>query len=221
MSVRALLQNTINYSFGDEALLRTALTHASRSDNTTYERLEFLGDRVLGLVVAEILYAKFPKEAEGDLARRLASLVQGATLADIAREITLGQYIRLSASERESGGGENDHILADVMEAILGALYLDGGYAPCKKLIEALWGNRFERMTRPPQHPKTQLQEWAQGQSLPLPAYDLVRQTGPDHAPVFEIEVSVQGHTSAKAQGKSRQEAEKAAAKAFIKAQKL
>jgi len=211
------LQRKLNYQFADPSLLTMALTHASHESDITYERLEFLGDRVLGLAVAEILYKTFDQEAEGDMAKRLASLVQGTTLAQIAQEIHLGDHIILSESERNTGGAENDHILADVMEAILGALYLDAGFADCKALIERLWGDRFQTMTKPPQHPKTGLQEWAQSKSLPLPTYEITAQTGPDHAPEFEVAVTVADFGTCTASGKSRQEAEKRAAAAFLK----
>lgn len=215
------IQAAFGLSFHDEALLKTALTHASTAEGFTYERLEFLGDRVLGMAVAETLYIKFPDEPEGDLARRLAALVQGTTLSEIARDNDLGTYISLSESERNAGGGENDHILADVMEAILGALYLDQGFKSCQDFITRLWADRFYNMNRPPQHPKTMVQEWAQSKNLPLPDYTITNQSGPDHAPEFEIQITVEGHPPVSAQGKSRQDAEKAAAKAFIKQQGL
>jgi ribonuclease-3 len=206
----------IGHTFRDPALPAMALTHASASVNATYERLEFLGDRVLGLVVAQILYEKFPDEAEGALARRLAALVQGRTLADVAREIGLGDFISLSESERNAGGGDNEHILADVMEALLGALYLDAGLGACHAMIEKLWGERFYRMEEPPTHPKTALQEWAQAKGLALPQYKISNQSGPDHAPVFEISLFVGGYEAIKAEGRSRQEAEKRAARLFM-----
>lgn len=215
------LQDILGKKFTDPALLRMALTHASTAEGLTYERLEFLGDRVLGMAVAEILYDRFPKEPEGDLARRLAALVQGTTLAEIARDIQLGDYINLSDAESRAGGGDNDHILADVLEAILGALYLDQGFKACQEVITTLWGDRIYDMLRPPQHPKTTVQEWAQSQGLPLPQYDIIDQSGPDHAPEFKVEISVNGYPSVTAIGKSRQEAEKAAALAFMKQQGL
>ena len=210
------INDIVGHEFADQSLLIMALTHASSAAGVTYERLEFLGDRVLGLAVAEILYKKFPSEPEGDLARRLASLVQGTTLAEVARENDLGAHIHLSESERNAGGAQNDHILADVMEGLLGALYLDAGFAPCQAMIARLWGERFYKMTEPPRHPKTWIQEWVQGQSLALPRYDITGQSGPDHAPVFEVSLMVDGYDPVVAEGKSRQEAEKQAAKAFM-----
>lgn len=212
----AVLQKAIGYSFRDEKLLRTALTHSSTGAAENYERLEFLGDRVLGLVIADMLFHKFPQEPEGDLARRLASLVQGAMLAELSAHIALSDYIAFSDSERSAGGAENENILADVYEALIGALYLDGGIEPCRALIAAQWKDVLHTMKRPPQHPKTALQEWAQAQGLPLPVYEVAGQSGPDHAPVFDVRLSVKGHGSVSAQGRSRQEAEKEAARLFL-----
>lgn len=209
------LESILNHTFDTPALLKMALTHSSVGGPTNYERLEFLGDRVLGLVVAKLLYARFPNEQEGDLAKRLAALVQGTFLAQIAREIELGQHIDFSEAEASSGGQDNENILADVFEAVIGALYLDGGFEKCEAVITKLWDGKLEMMIKPPQHPKTQLQEWAQGQGLTLPTYEIVAQTGPDHAPEFEVKVSVEKHGSLTAVGRSRQLAEKEVAKAF------
>ncbi len=209
------LQDIIQHRFADEGLLRVALTHSSTGDEN-YERLEFLGDRVLGLVIASLLYEKFPEEKEGDLAKRLAALVQGRTLAKLSLTISLGNYIYFSEGEAAAGGAENDHILADVFEAVIGAVYLDGGFAPCKRLIETVWADVLFTMEDPPQHPKTALQEWLQAQGLPLPVYDIVKQSGPNHAPIFELRLSVQGHNPVTASGRSRAVAEKEAAKAFM-----
>ncbi len=206
----------IGYSFKNLTLLENALTHASTGGAQTYERLEFLGDRVLGLVVADHLYRKFPKEPEGDLARRLSALVQGETLAKIARALGMGAYIALSEAERNAGGDNNDHILADVMESVIGAMYLDGGFEPCETFILKGWGDRFYKMSEPPRHPKTQVQEWAQARGLTLPKYEISGQSGPDHAPVFEVSLSVGSFDKAYGSGRSRQEAEKEAAASFM-----
>ncbi len=210
------LEKKLGHSFKDEDLLLGALTHSSAGDEKNYERLEFLGDRVLGLVIAELLFERFPLEQEGDLAKRLAALVQGELLAKIAAEIDLGPYMILSEAEAQAGGARNENILADVFEALLGALYLDGGFEKCARLIAKSWATHLLDMKSPPQHPKTELQEWAQGQGLPLPLYKIARQRGPDHAPVFEIELLVKGHPSVTAEGYSRQEAEKEAAGIFM-----
>ncbi len=210
------LQQKIGYQFTDQDLLETALTHSSTGKEKNYERLEFLGDRVLGLVIASLLFAKFPDEKEGDMAKRLASLVQGQTLAELSGRIDLGDFILFSDSEAAAGGAENEHILADVFEAVIGAIYLDGGFEPCRVLIETNWQDILFTMKKPPQHPKTAIQEWAQGQGLPLPLYEVTAQTGPDHAPIFEIKLTVKGHGPIHASGRSRAEAEKEAAHLFM-----
>ena len=211
------LQKKIGYTFKDENLLRVALTHSSTGSTFNYERLEFLGDRVLGLIIASLLFEKFPDEKEGDLAKRLSALVQGRTLAKLAVRISLGEFIFFSEAEAAAGGAENDHILADVFEAVIGAMYLDGGLSPCDALIKAQWEDTLFTMKKPPQHPKTAVQEWAQGQGLPLPEYAVVNQSGPDHAPIFEVKMSVRGYPPIIASGRSRAEAEKQAARDFIK----
>lgn len=209
------LEKAIGHNFEDQNLLKDALTHSSKGGDKNYERLEFLGDRVLGLIIAEILLEKFGKEKEGDLAKRLAVLVQGEVLAEIAAGIGLGSYISLSGTE------ENENILADSFEALLGALYLDAGLRPCRKLIEKLWDERFSTLNAPPQHPKTRLQEWAQSQGLPLPQYTISAQTGPDHAPQFTVQLSVKGYNDVSADGRTRQIAEKEAARRFIESNKV
>lgn len=210
------LEQTIGHSFADQNLLAEALTHSSTGKAKNYERLEFLGDRVLGLVIAQNLYKRFPAETEGDLARRLAALVQGSLLAEVAEEINIGDYIRFSEAEKAAGGKDNDNILSDVFEALLGALYLDGGFEKCQILIEKHWAGRFDKMTQPPTHPKTNVQEWAQKKGLPLPQYEIAEQSGPDHAPVFVVKLTVKGYKSVSAQGRSRQAAEKDAAQKFM-----
>ncbi|MCB1840977.1 MAG: ribonuclease III [Alphaproteobacteria bacterium] len=210
------LQPLIGYTFQDQKLLQSALTHSSAKKKNNYERLEFLGDRVLGLIIAELLYQRFPEEPEGDLARRQASLVQGETVARISTGIALADFMILSDAERGSGGMENDNILSDVYEALLGAMYLDGGLEPCRKLISEQWADVLDLMIRPPMHPKTEVQEWAQGRGLPLPLYEIIEQSGPDHAPSFKIGLSVQGFKPVQAKGRSRQDAEKEAARKFI-----
>lgn len=210
------LQEAIGYHFTDQDLLRTALTHSSTAESYSYERLEFLGDRVLGLVVSNLLFQKFPKEPEGDLAKRLSSLVQGSMIAEISAKISLGDYIYFSDAEHAAGGPTNDNILADVFEALIGALFIEQGLSACDELISSLWADVLTTMITPPQHPKTALQEWAQDAGLPLPQYEISGQHGPDHAPIFDIALSIKGHPDIVAQGKSRQEAEKEAARQFM-----
>ncbi len=210
------LQDKLEYRFKNPELLRVAVTHSSTGEKDNYERLEFLGDRVLGLVIASLLYRQFPDEKEGDLARRLASLVQGKTIADLSVRISLGDYIIFSDAEAASGGAENDHILADVFESVIGALYIDSGFEECRRLIETHWQDILHTMRRPPQHPKTAIQEWAQARGLPLPNYEITDQIGPDHAPQFEVKLCIKGHPPVTATGKSRAEAEKEAAAEFM-----
>lgn len=206
------LQDQLGYHFKDVKRLEKALTHSSAGGTYNYERLEFLGDRVVGLALAHTLFKMFPEENEGDMAKRHAALVQGKTLAKIAREIGLGAIMQLSEAERAAGGANNDNILADGLEALIGALYLDAGLVESQAAIEKLWGDRVKVMKRPPQDPKTALQEWAQARSLALPYYELVGRTGPDHAPIFEIRVKVGDFPPWAAKGTSRRAAEKLAA---------
>jgi ribonuclease-3 len=211
-----LMEATLGHLFADPDLLRAALTHASAGGLRNYERLEFLGDRVLGLAVADLLYETFPDEPEGPLAKRLAALVQRSVLAEVAGALDVGERVLLSAAERAAGGATNENILADTMEAILGALYRDAGYAPCAALVRRLWGARVQAALPPPEDPKTALQEWSQARGLGLPVYTLVGREGPDHAPVFTLQVEVCGHSPVVASGPSRSRAEKAAAQSLL-----
>jgi ribonuclease-3 len=208
----AALENKINHSFSDKTFIERALTHSSAGMKYNYERLEFLGDRVLGLTMAHLLFKTFPKEREGDMAKRHAALVQGKTLAIVANKINLGELMVFSEAERAAGGAQNANILADGLEGMLGALYLDAGLDKCAQIIEELWGDLITTMNKPPQDPKTALQEWAQARALTLPQYELVGKEGPDHAPVFEVRVSVEGYPAWKTTGSSRRKAEKDAA---------
>lgn len=210
------LQSLIGYDFKDLHWLERAMTHSSRAEGYNYERLEFLGDRVLGLVMAHALFTTFPKEREGGLAKRHAALVQGRTLAVIAAMNHLGDYIILSDAERKAGGTENENILADILEALIGAIFIDGGYDPARDLILRFWGNNIETLTEAPLDPKTELQEWVQAKSHPLPVYEVVDKAGPDHAPVFTIELTIQGHDPIRAEGTSRRQAEKTAARQML-----
>ncbi len=210
------LEDVIGHRFADATLLETALTHASRGNAANYERLEFLGDRVLSLVIAELIYKAYPAETEGDLARRHAVLVQAETLAGIARALDLGSCMRFSDAERAAGGAANENILADGFEALIGALYLDAGLEPCARLIAGLWQEPLRTMTAPPRDSKTALQEWAQGRGLKLPVYSVAVREGPDHAPLFHVDVAVEGFAPARAQGSSRRAAEKEAARLLL-----
>src|SRR4051812_48338324 len=181
-----------------------------------YERLEFLGDRVLGLVVADLLWRRFEAEAEGPLTRRHAQLVRRETLAAVAIEIGLDRAVQLSPSEAAAGAARSPAILADVLEAVIAAIYLDAGFAASFAFVERWWGPRLADMERPPRDPKTLLQEWAQGRGLPLPEYRLLGTTGPDHAWQFTIAVPVAGHNEASATASSKRAAETAAAASLL-----
>jgi len=213
----AELERHIGHQFRDRDLLERALTHASVGDGARavrhYERLEFLGDRVLNLMAAERLMALDTEAREGELSRLLASLVNYHACARVARQIGLPLALRLSASATKIGARESDSVLGDACEALIAALYIDGGLETARAFFSRFWAPEFDSLGEPrARDPKTQLQEWAQGQGLPLPAYKVVSRDGPDHAPCFTVEVSVQGYDSESAEGRSKQEAEKAAA---------
>jgi ribonuclease-3 len=212
------LEHILGHEFKRPQLLREALTHASAAarDAPGYERLEFLGDRVLALVVADLLLARFPHEREGALARRHAQLVRRETLVDIARAIGLGRFLILTRGEDDAGAREHDGVLADMLEAVIGALYLDGGIAAARTFLEAQWRPRLDADPTPPQDGKTALQEWAQGRGKPLPDYREVARSGPPHAPVFAVEVSVDGETPEVGEGRSKRMAEQAAAERLL-----
>jgi ribonuclease-3 len=180
------------------------------------QRLEFLGDRVLGLVISEMLFTAFPGEDEGALARRLAALVRQDSLDQVAREIELGQYLLLSRGEEEGGGRNNPAILADACEALIGALYLDSGLETARRFIERHWRPKMNAEAKPPQDAKTTLQEWAQAAGLALPLYTVVKSEGPPHDPVFEVSVSVAGQKPVTARGRSKRAAEQAAARGLL-----
>ena len=214
-SVTEILQ----YNFRDREVLNKALTHGSAAadPSANYERLEFLGDRILSLVVAEMLFEQFPDENEGNLARRSADLVRRETLAGVAREIGLSDHIIMSMGEAGSGGRANPSLLADVCESVIAALYLDGGLTAAETFIRHHWQARIERSDKPPLDCKTALQEWAQGRGMPLPAYRIANREGPDHAPKFTIAVSVADGPEAAGTGSTRRAAEQSAAGALLK----
>ena len=218
------LTGLLGHSFKNFATLEEALTHRSAAErqrvDTAFrfgnERLEFLGDRVLSLVVADMLLAQFPAESEGELARRHAALVRAGALAAVAREIELGKDLILGESEDATGGRDKSAILADACEAVIGALYLDGGLAAARGFIEQRWQPLIAGSPKPPRDPKTELQEWAQGRGLPLPAYREVGREGPAHAPKFVIEVEVKGHAAVRGAGGNKREAERIAAQTLL-----
>lgn len=212
------IEKLLGHRFADRRLLEQALTHASAAGpgRPSNERLEFLGDRVLGLAVARLLFEQFPGDREGDLGKRLAHLVDRRTLAGVARELDLAPALRLSHGEAGSGGRANPTILADAVEALIGALFLDAGYEAAERAVHRLWSTRVRAHERPPRDPKTTLQEWAQGRGLPLPEYHVLETSGPPHAPLFRVEVSIPGVPAATGEGSSKREAEQRAAEAML-----
>ncbi len=211
------VQKILQYSFKDLSLLELALTHASMGKDKNNERLEFLGDRVLGLAIAELLNGNFPEAPEGELARRFNRLVKKDTCAIVAKELELGPHIIMGEGERESGGSEKPTILADACEAILGAIFLDSGYAPTKALIFRMWSPKLLSSDVIPTDPKSALQEWAQSRRLALPKYGEVNREGPDHAPQFTTEVRIDGLAPAKGTGTSKRASEQEAARTMLR----
>jgi len=215
------LEDRIGYRFAEPAWLDRALTHSSaltagRDRAGSYQRLEFLGDHVLGLAISDMLFRAFPAATEGELSRRLAALVRKETCADVARAIDLGPAMRLGNSEIQAGGHRRAAILADVCEALIGAVFCDGGYAAAAALIERYWQDRMLKPSRPLRDPKTVLQEWAQARGMPAPSYREVERSGPDHSPEFRVAVELSEHTPAEGTGRSKRAAEQAAAAAML-----
>jgi ribonuclease-3 len=213
------LEEKLGHVFGNTELLERALTHASASARSSNERLEFLGDRVLGLVIADMLFAAYPEDSEGVLALKYNALVRGETCAAAAEAAGLAQYVTLAASEAASGGRQNTAILGGACEAVIAALHLDAGYETARRFIERYWQPLFAQLGEDMRDPKTTLQEWAQSRSRAsrgAPVYKLVKREGPDHAPHFVVEVSVAGEGAELGEGGSKREAQQAAAKAML-----
>lgn len=199
----------------DLGLYHQALTHGS-SGAGDYQRLEFLGDRVLGLVLASELFARFPKAAEGELSSRLHALASGETCARIAQRLGLSAHVRFGAQAISDGGRQSDNVAADVLEALIGALWLDRGEAAARAFIVRLWGEMIAGQVEAPKHPKAALQEWALARKRRPPEYRLVRREGPDHAPRFRVAAAIGQLAEAEGEGASKQAAEKAAATALL-----
>lgn len=213
------LEERLGYAFTDKSLLERALTHVSAPKSggqANYQRLEFLGDRVLGLAVAALLYRTFPDAPEGELSRRLSELVRRETCAEVAVALDLGAHLRLGAGEAHSGGRRNEAILSDVIEAVIGAVFLDSGFEAASALVERAFADMLHAPRRPLRDPKSALQEWAQGQGLPTPTYLIVERTGPDHAPRFTVGVKVEGVEDGIGFGPSRRAAEQDAARSLL-----
>ncbi len=214
------LEALLGYTFADKSLLSEALTHSSarcEHGGRDNERLEFLGDRVLGLSIAALLFARFPGAREVELARHYNSLVCKSSCAEIAQRLQLGPHIVMAASEARSGGRKKDVILADACEALLGAISVDGGFSAAEAAVRRLWGPLIATAEPPAPDAKTALQEYAQSQKRGLPEYREVARSGADHAPSFTVEVSVKGLSPARGEGSSLKKAQQAAAEALLK----
>lgn len=211
----AFVAKALGYHPKDSALFERALTHGSAGGNT-YERLEFLGDRVLGLVIAAWLYERFPDEPEGQMSRRYNALVARETCADVGRELGVPAEIRLGRQAREDRAIHSDNVVGDVVEALIGALYLEAGLAAAQGLIRSAWAPYLDEQKTAPMHPKSGLQELAAAKNWGMPVYSLVGRSGAHHAPTFRIKVSVRGGGEAEAEGSSKQDAETAAAEALL-----
>ncbi len=213
---RTALEDRIGYEFADKTLIDRALTHISALSGgkraESYQRLEFLGDHVLGLVVSDMLYREFHRADEGELSRRLAELVRKETCADVAREMDVGPALRLGSSESNAGGRLRETILADACEALIGAVFLDGGYSAAEAFVARFWQARMLKPARPLRDSKTMLQEWAQARGLPTPAYRELARTGPHHDPEFRVAVTLPDRPEAEGLGSSKRAAEQAAA---------
>ena len=212
----AFLATLLGEAPREPALWLEALTHGSTGEPRNYERLEFLGDRVLGLVIAEWLHERGTGN-EGKLSQRLNALVSRDTNASVARALGLSPHLRLGKQARDDGGANSDNILSDVMEALLAASFLTRGFEPTRALVRRLWGDAVEGRVGTSKHPKSALQEWAAGNRRKLPEYRVVERSGPDHAAHFTVAVAIRGVGEAEASGSSKQEAETAAAAEFLR----
>jgi ribonuclease-3 len=215
------LERRIGHVFADRELFERALTHSSVGGGArrigSNERLEFLGDRVLNLCVAEHIMRLCPDYDEGELSKAMSVLVDYRSCAEVARDVGLPDALRFDASATKVGARKNERVLGDACEALIAALYLDGGLETARGFVLTFWAPQFERdLRRPDKDPKTQLQEWAMARSLPLPAYEIVRQDGPSHAPRFTVEVHVQDLAPGRGEAGSKREAEKLAAQALL-----
>lgn len=215
----AELEARLGHVFADKDLARRALTHSTapiRSPLDTYERLEFLGDHVLGLVISEMVYETFPSAAEGELSVRYSRLVRRETCAEIAEAWEVGRHIEMGAGEARSGGRKRPTILGDVGEALIGAVFLDAGYEAARALVRRHWSERMAADSLPVRDAKTTLQEWAAARDLATPVYTEVERSGPAHLPRFVMEVALPGYAPERGEASSKRAAEQAAARAFL-----
>ena len=219
-TVLTQLFERLGYAFKNRSLIELALTHASArpslKPNEDNERLEFLGDRILGLAIAELLTASFPDASEGELARRFNQLVRAETCAEVAQDWELGKLILMSGGEADSGGRGKKTILANACEAVLGAIFIDGGYAAARDIVHRFWAAELSGYGLGTPDAKSVLQEWAQGRRLPLPRYIEIAREGPDHAPHFTAEVQIDGVAPERGHGANKRAAEQAAALAML-----
>jgi len=216
------LEDILQYSFADKDTLQRALTHTSavspgRRVKDSYQRLEFLGDRVLGLVAADLLFNRLPDAKEGELARALNSIVRKEACTAVAIELGLGSFVQMDKSEVRTGGREKPSVLADVCEAIIGAIYVDGGHQKSFDFVRRTFSAQIAAADRPQIDAKTKLQEWAQGRGSSTPQYLEIERTGPAHNPVFSIEVKIEGFETISALGPSKKAAEQSVAELFLR----
>ena len=215
MTEIAALYPALGYEFKKKKLLKQALTLGFENHFAGYERLEFLGDRVLGVIVADLLFRAFPKEPEGDLARRFTALTRAEALAAVAEELHFNKYLISAVPSNKPD--LTKAVLSDICEAVIAALFLDGGLEAAGQFVVRYWTPLMEKLSAPPVDSKTKLQEWAQARKLPLPVYTQVSREGPDHDPVFVMQVVIEGYAPVSASGKSKREASQAAAAEFLK----
>ena len=213
--IAAFVTGATGHTPTDTALFERAFTHSSLT-RESYQRLEFLGDRVLGVVIADALYHRYPSEPEGQMSRRYNALVARETCAEVGRAIGVPALIRVGRQARDDSANHSDNVVGDVVEALIGALMVDGGIAPARAFVLAAWAPYLDGQDRAPQHPKSALQELAAARGLRVPEYELVARTGAHHAPRFTVKVSVPRLGEASAEGSSKQEAETAAAAALL-----
>jgi ribonuclease-3 len=216
------LAEALGYEIKDRGLLRDALTHSSAGrQKEDYQRLEFLGDRILALVIAEELYRQNPNEREGTLSSRHSTLVRGESCARVGQKLGIGQFIIMGAGEQRKNLHANPSVVGDVVEALIAAIYLDGGLEEARKFVLANWAELIADRTQSDKDPKTRLQEWALGRGMPIPAYRVVSRDGPEHLPVFTAELMLPGRDAAVGSGSSKRAAEQAAANTFLRREGL